>query len=710
MIIKEIELNNFRIYKGSNKIKLVPDGNKNIVVVSGKNGFGKTTFLMSLVWCLYGRQMEKVDELYKKEIYDKGGYGKYIGNSLNRLAHSNGETTFSTSITFSGVRIPDITCKEIKVTRSFDVKRGTNEKIDILIDGYPNELIQDLSRDNQSGEEIFIRDFILPLEIAKFFFFDAEKIVSLAEVDSPDQRKALSKAYSEVLGIHKYEELKEQLESLQDDYRRKSAKPQERKEFISVEANIKIKQEEIQEADKSIDKLHQERAEKKYESDQIQKTLIREGNHMSIEQVNELKTEESNLEQKITLLQNDLKDLFDLIPFGLAGETLMDLSTQLSHEKNFKVSQFRKEEVENKTNEVLRDLEVEKSKTNIVFDNIKMRNFYEAQIEGLIKKHFYPDFIELPDQFEAFQNFSDLQSNQLNELINNLKLSFKESFTRINHEYSQAKSQIDTIRRKLREAEKNAENSYIAELRKKKEALDSRIIRIDADVESINQNIGSLKNELKAFKQKQEELRKKIDVSDINKAIDDKSEQLITTLKSFIIKFKEEKKKSLEEKIKEGLNTLMHKKNFITRVEVDISISGDDVEISLYSKIKGKEQKLDKGTLSMGERQMYASALLNALVDESDIEFPVFIDSPMQKFDKEHAENIIKHFYPRVSDQVVILPLIHKELTESEYKLLKKNVSTSYLIQNIDNDHSSFLQVKPDNLIEQYNELYVASN
>ena len=73
MFIKEIELNNFRIYKGSNKINLLPQDNKNIIVVSGKNGFGKTTFLMSLVWCLYGKQMEKVDELYQKEITDKGG-------------------------------------------------------------------------------------------------------------------------------------------------------------------------------------------------------------------------------------------------------------------------------------------------------------------------------------------------------------------------------------------------------------------------------------------------------------------------------------------------------------------------------------------------------------------------------------------------------------------------------------------------------------
>lgn len=68
MIIKEIELNNFRIYKGVNKIDLTPNGERNIIIVSGNNGFGKTTFLMSLVWCLYGRQMGNVDDFTVKKL------------------------------------------------------------------------------------------------------------------------------------------------------------------------------------------------------------------------------------------------------------------------------------------------------------------------------------------------------------------------------------------------------------------------------------------------------------------------------------------------------------------------------------------------------------------------------------------------------------------------------------------------------------------
>lgn len=703
MFIKEIELNNFRIYKGVNKIELLPKDNKNIIVVSGKNGFGKTTFLMSLVWCLYGRQMEKVDELYQKEIGDKGGYGKYIGNSLNRLANAEGDTKFSVSVTFRDVKIPEITCNEIKITRSYDVKTSTNDKVEVLIDGFQNELIQDLTTDGkQDGEEIFIRDFILPIEIAKFFFFDAEKIVSLAEINSPEQRRLLSKAYTEVLGIKKYEDLKDQLENIQDEYRKKSAKPQERQEFNDIENDIKNKQISIDDIDIQIQELNQEKIEKQSESNEIQMKLIQEGNMMTLEQLNLLKNDESSLNEKINDLQNDLKDLFDLIPFGLAGETLMDVSNQLSDEKNHRESKYRQEDVGEKTNQILGEIEIAKKEFNGYVD-VKVRDFYELQIKNLIKKYFFSDVPDLPQTFVSFHDFSDSETNELNSLINNLKHTFKNIFTKLNDEYLRSKNELDSIRRKIRAAEKDAEDEYISNLREEKTRLDNRVFTIEKDIYDLGERTGAFKNEIKALKQRQEELRKKIDDSRRYSEKDKKTQDLIHNLKDFIKDFKVTTKKKLEENILSELSILMHKKGFIKKVVVDINQAGDDVDINLFN---SRDEKIDKGSLSMGERQMYASALLKALVDESDIEFPVFIDSPMQKFDKDHAENVIKEFYPNVSKQVILFPLLHKELTEGEFELLKPNISRAYIIRNLSTDASNFVESAPENLITTYNDLY----
>jgi DNA sulfur modification protein DndD len=545
MYIEEIELNNFRIYKGVNRINLSPEKDKNVIVVSGKNGFGKTTFLMSLVWCLYGKNMQNVDELYQKEIGDKGGYGKYIGNSLNRLAKSEGETTFSVSVTFRDVKIPEITCSEIKIKRTYDIVTSASDKVEVLVDGFQNELIQDLTTDGkQDGEEIFIRDFILPIEIAKFFFFDAEKIVSLAEINSTEQRRLLSKAYTEVLGIKKYEDLKDQLESLQDDYRKKSAKPKEKSELSQIIADIDKSQIEIEEIEKLIHKINDEKLEKANVSNDIQRKLIQEGNQMTLEQLNKLKEEESFLNSKLSLLQENLKELFDLIPFGLAGETLMEVSIQLANEKNYRTNKFIQEDVGEKTNKILDDIEQEKKLLPTVIPT-EIRNFYENQIKILIRKHFFAGIPEIPTNFVALHDFSDVETNELNGLVNNLKHTFKESFTRLNDEYSRSKNQLDSIRRKIREAEKDAEDEYISNLRSEKERLDLRVMSIEKDIYDFKEKIGGLKNDIKTLKQRQEELRKKIDDSRKYSAKEEKAQEVIDHLKGFIRSFKEEKKKSL---------------------------------------------------------------------------------------------------------------------------------------------------------------------
>ena len=133
-------------------------------------------------------------------------------------------------------------------------------------------------------------------------------------------------------------------------------------------------------------------------------------------------------------------------------------------------------------------------------------------------------------------------------------------------------------------------------------------------------------------------------------------------------------------------------------VVVDIQGNGEDVDISLFN---SDNRVIDKGILSMGERQMFASALLAALVEETGLDFPVFIDSPMQKFDVNHSQNILTKFYPQVSKQVILFPLLMKELTEQEYALIDRYVNKAFLIEHSSRG-SSFCEVRPEDLFETY--------
>lgn len=702
MIIKEIEFNNFRIYKGRNTINLLPKDGKNIIVISGNNGFGKTTFLMALVWCLYGKQMEKVDDLYKREIAEKGGYGKYIGNSLNFQAEKEGTTRFSVSITFSDVYIPDTACTEITITRSYDSATSVDEELEILIDGRSNDLFSGTREEKLKEEEIFIRDYILPIEIAKFFFFDAEKIVSFAQINTPEQRHDLSRAYSQVLGIQKYDDLKNELERIQDDYRKEAAQPEDKVKFNTLLASIKNDEDEIDSLNEKISQKEEKLMINKHDSSELQEKLIREGDLMSVEKLNDLRGKQEKIQADLQSYDSQLKDLYGIIPFALAGQLVFEVNEQLKEESAYKQSKSQLSGISDKTEEILNDLE--KAKLNFdQYIDVRVRNFYEGQIRALIKKYFYNNVdLERFQNFSLIHDFSEMQTNDFHQLVLKIKDS-KASFDRLNNDYSKAKAELFSIEKKIRDAEKHAESDYVQELRAKKRLIDGQIDALLEENAKYRARIQTLGDEIVANKKQKEILSKKIEVSNKNKAVDKEAGKLIYKIQSFLIQFKDAKKKALEKKLTEKLEQYLHKTKLVKNVVVDINGNGDDVDINLYD---FDDHKIDKGNLSMGERQMFASALLGALVEETEMEFPVFIDSPMQKFDASHTRNVLTKFYPNVSKQVVLFPLLMKEMTAEEYKMIEPLVGQAYLIENSDTG-SHFTQVRASELFEKYKELHL---
>ena len=696
MIIKQIELDNFRIYKGHHLIDLSPQAGKNIYVVSGRNGFGKTTFLMSLVWCLYGRQMQEVDDLYKREIEDQGGYPKYIGNSLNRQAKEEEVRSFSVKLVIADAIIPELTCGEISIKRTFDTFSG-DENLEILIDGSDNELIKELGDDKMRGEENFIRDYLLPIEIAKFFFFDAEKIVSLAEVNTQDQRRKLSKAYSEILGIKKYEDAKTEIEDTRFRLRKRTANEKEEAQLNTIEADIKNARLLIAQCEEEVDSLHDERVEKKYAADELQTRLVRIGNLISIDELEELRARGRELENRMKELQDELAQSYDIVPFAIAANTLAQVADQAKTEAEFKDSKFKQENVDITTEAVLNDL-IEEQKECPAAITHGVQKFYFDTISKLIRKHFFADAPAFPADFRLIHDFTESERSGLQGLLSNLRLSFREQFRSFIFRYDQTRTEQAKVRRLINEAESIAEDEVVKADRDKRNALDKEIEAIDRKIGALIAQIEQARAEILQKDKQSKELSKRLTVSRDDRAKDKLSEELVKRLRSYIKLYKERKKESLEEQILSGLQMLMHKTGFVQRVEVDLA--GEDIDIHLYGRDK---KRIPKESLSKGEQQLYATALLYGLVEESDIKFPIFIDSPMQKFDDSHAGNIVKHFYPSIADQVILFPLINKELSESEYQVLLPNVARSYLIVNHDSNRSDFREVPPAELFQQHN-------
>lgn len=103
--------------------------------------------------------------------------------------------------------------------------------------------------------------------------------------------------------------------------------------------------------------------------------------------------------------------------------------------------------------------DIEEAKKELHFSiDIKTRDFYELQIRQLIKKHFYNVSDESKfEHFSTLHAFSQGQIDEFTHIIAKIKDS-KSSFENLINKYTKAKSELYTIEKNIREAEKKAES------------------------------------------------------------------------------------------------------------------------------------------------------------------------------------------------------------------------------------------------------------
>jgi DNA sulfur modification protein DndD len=685
MLIDKIVLNNYRIYEGTTTIEFDYDFDRNINIISGNNGYGKTSFLTSLIWCLYGKAMSEVDEKYKKEIYESGGYRKYCEKTINRNFHSQNtlnnhpeENIFSVTMLLSKIFIPSLPCDSIQIKRSYNIDNG-NENLEILLDKRINELTREL------GPEIFINDFILPREIAKFFFFDAEKIVSLAEMRSLEEKRQLSRAYSEVLGIKKYEDLKNNLENIRLKLRKGANmnKDQQRlKEFnTSIATNEKLQHF----YENKITELKEVLAKKKSDSDNYQERLIREGSTITLEELKDLQELKQSAVEENKLLKVKVSELLDFAPFAIASGKLKEVYAQMTKEIEIHDSKVSQGFLQKKLNNIREQIADQKG--------INISQEQEAALFKILEDHLLND-IDL-NSFKNLLNFNTEEANNFTAVIENLKQSYGKRLKEVTNTLKINQSTFSIVNNKLRNAETKENDLIIQEIRKEKTKLEKEITSLEDELIKVQASLFNVNSERATHRKLSSELTRKVEVEETDRLKDLHASRLIEELTVFAKKLKVQKKAALEGKILDALKKLMHKDDFITRV--DVIVEHDYIDIELFDSY---DNQINKEGLSKGEQQLYATALLKALVDESNFRFPLFVDSPLQKFDKKHAYNIITEFYPSISEQVVLFPLLEKELSNEEYSWLLKKVNKVFLIEHTGQNSSEIKEIKPDLLFE----------
>ncbi len=194
MLLKSMSLTNFRQFNGTQSISFSVDPEKNVTVIMGENGSGKTTLAQAFTWCLYGAT----------DFDDQIVLNKAISQNMG----SNGEAFVQVKISMVHLNVDYTMTREQKYTTD---STGNLKR--------PNNTVFKIQYKNADGQQDFVKESevelrmkeILPKELAKYFFFDGERIGNMSKEIRKGKSKEFADAVKSLLGLSAFTEALEHL-------------------------------------------------------------------------------------------------------------------------------------------------------------------------------------------------------------------------------------------------------------------------------------------------------------------------------------------------------------------------------------------------------------------------------------------------------------------------------------------------------------------
>lgn len=680
MKINKIALHNFRQYYDTNIVDLSTNYNQNLILIGGKNGFGKTNFLLALVWCLYGDKIEFIDDNFKKEIKKEKNFSQFIKQTLNWEAEKEGKSNFFVELYIDEIEVPkensfDNVYTNCTIKREFDINT-MRDNLEITFPKAENIFTTD-------DEKIdFINDYIVPLEAAKFVFFDAEKIAGLAELTTKEEGEFMNDALGKLLGLDIYEGLVSDLEVYSKNLKKEGATENVREQIINTEDAIKLSENKIDDFEYKVLEIEEEIQKAKIQLKEYD-NFLNEHSKKALRNYNR----EELIKRKDVLLASEIEyekkfnELSEILPFAIASSSLEEVFEHINQQDNQKLSKETTKNLREQFDEFIETLfNKPPNEESMTF---KAKTFYYNKAQELYKSIFKIDSENSELKFEHDLNNTDKEL--IKEAYNIILQQSKEIIQQTIEGYNRTKNEIQELETTIRQIDADLQDETILEYSTKREDTQMQIDKLNIHKGALENEITKIKKDISKFNQKLEVLSNKVETRDKLKKKLETTNNYIKVLNLFIEKQKKAKENNLGENIYSELQKLMHKlqaeNQFIEDVKVHALPENGGLKVTLYN---SDGNQIPKETLSQGEKQLYISCLIKAMLNEAIQDFPIFIDTPLGRLDHEHINNILLSYYPDLAKQVVILAT-NNEIPPSRFKQIEKNVARAYILVNKNN-------------------------
>lgn len=642
MYFTKIELQNFGIYKGPHEMCLRDRcGERSITLVGGLNGRGKTTFHDAILIALYGKQALKY-------IQEKArSYDKLLLDHINKYA-AGGETYVAVSLC-----LDDGT--ELRVKRAWSAK-GPKVEQQILVE-------KNGTADKYLGENwnYYIEE-ILPFGIARFFFFNNEKITQLADEASFEQIKSSIRS---AIGVSVIEKA---IDHTDEVIRRKQAALDA---FEKSEAYVGY-----QAVDAQIEALDKQREEAVREAHRLEKHCETVTAALEAKEA-EFWSSGGDLSRNRDAIKQEMKKISDNVEKIQEEilQLLIDASTPLFMCRDLVVQSYdravalQKNEADRYSSGIVSGL-LQQLMDRFVDSGMDETSLRIAQ--GIVDDVISRYLSEGPAQFDG-QAVSATSMMLYERTISTVFQSLAARIDALLSHVNAQENELMSLDAHLGAAD---DKTLAMQLFEALKSTESEKALADAKYQQQLEAIKALDHQRSALESKRNQLIKAIaeqeNTNDDNLRIVKYAAMSIEVLSRFKVQLQREKVSRLSATATICFRELVEKDALVSEIQIDpetldVTILGSD----------GSE--LLKSQLSAGEQQMFAVAIVWALALTSGYKAPVIIDTPMARLDSSHRVNFVTKYLPAASSQVVVLST-DEEITGRYLDLIRPHVLDKYTL------------------------------
>lgn len=642
MIIQQVVIQNFGLYKGEHTVNLENvDPSRVITLIGGLNGRGKTTFLDAIILGLYGRRALK----YLQD--ERIGYAAYIENHVSKGIPAGSQTRIQLTLCESNAEGDRIT-----ICRSWDKNLVgiSDETLVAYRNGHRDESL--------SGNWDYFVEEILPLTISRFFFFDNEKIAQIADDESFESVKDAIRA---LLGFTTIDQLISDMGKLSKKFSQKIAEDDQpglmreleeiEQAIEDVQAKADAARADAQGCDAKIKELRELR-------EQENERFWQNGGNLALER-HKLEEEKKAVTEAVAQYTNMARDYSQnaSTPLLLCKPLLENISRQQAdnerqrtgHYYNMFIARLKEQLAESA------DYPAEfATGMTALLENISSE-FQSGVNETAAAKILPADTLGLIQDVltEANQKRMDI-SALLDDLV----------------EGTERLEQIEShLSREINESETQQARRAMME-------ISDQIISLEVDKRMADERLAQYekeKNRLSAQKTRtiSESLKVQLGNSEADRIIK-YANIVIRTMELFKQNLLEQKLQELSDRILACFMSMV-KKNSMIR---DITIDPATLDIKLVDYTGGE---LLKAQLSAGEKQLFAISIIWGLAQCSGYDMPVIIDTPLGRLDSQHRTSFLEGYLPYAGRQVVVLST-DEEIYGKYYDLIRPYVGREYTL------------------------------